>query len=108
MPVFDWSPLGVYGIFMAFWIFIATPILVYRHVIRRTPRPKPEGYVGRFRRPDGLEVHVARVNGRLMVIQDTEDGELPLNLGNVSGRDLLKWHKVSSTPDGQDCITRSK
>lgn len=71
------------------------------------PRPKLPDYIGRFKRPQGDEVHVARVNGELMVIKDTKPGELPLDLGNISGRELATWQKQSTTPDGKDCIARS-
>lgn len=67
-------------------------------------RPRPDGYVGRFRRPDGTEVHVGRVGGNLMVVSDTQP---PIDLGNVSGRDLLHWEKLASTPDGHDRIPRA-
>lgn len=79
---------------------------VYFVFIRRHVRRKPDGYVGRFRQPDGRVVHVARVEGQLMVISEEPPGVLPKNLGNVSGRELLRWHKLSSTPDGQDCVAR--
>jgi hypothetical protein len=61
------------------------------------PRAKPEGYIGRFRRPDGTVVHVARLETRnLMVISDDQP---PQDLGTVTGPELAHWEKVATTPD---------
>ena len=64
-------------------------------------RKKPDGYVGRFKRPDGSVVHVARVGGDLVVASEEPPGVFPKDLGNVSGRDLMKWKKLATTPDGR-------
>lgn len=72
-----------------------------------TGRPTPDGYVGRFRRqPQDDIVHVARVNGRLMVISEEKPGVVPRDLGDVSGYELFHWDKLSATPDGNERITR--
>ena len=61
-------------------------------------RPTPRDYTGKFRRPDGRIVHVARMrDGKLMVASDTQP---PVDLGNVDGRELLRWEKLATSPDG--------
>jgi hypothetical protein len=62
-------------------------------------RSKPDGYVGRFRRPDGVVVHVIRHAGGLMVATEEPQGKKARDLGNVSGRELARWEKLGSAPD---------
>lgn len=81
--------------------------VVYFLAFYQGQRTKPAGYVGRFQRPDGEVVHVARLeDGTLMVISEEAAGVTPRDLGTVSGRDLARWHKLASTPDGQDGVAR--
>jgi hypothetical protein len=61
--------------------------------------PRPDGYVGRFRRPDGVVVHVARVKGRLMMASVVPEGVMPVDLGDVNGKELLGWERLATTPD---------
>lgn len=100
------SLTGTSGLVLAAWGMFEPVLLVggfivgvYLIFIRKDARPKPDGYVGFFRRPDGLEVHVSRVNGQLMVISEEKPGVFPRNLGNVTGRDLVGWTKLRATPD---------
>ena len=83
------------------WLIVlglaVTPIALAWVIFGKFKRPKPDGYVGRYRRADGSEVHVARVNGRLMVASGDQP---PRDLGDVSGRDLLRWERLATTPDG--------
>lgn len=68
------------------------------YIIRRSAHPKPEGYLGKFRRSDGTTVHVARMaSGRLWVASDTQP---PEEIGYVNGRELAQWQKLSNAPDG--------
>lgn len=69
-------------------------------------RPKPDGYVGRFKGPDGSIVHVLRLVGEFMVISEEKPGVMPRDLGNVSGRTLMRWEKLSSSPDGDELVAR--
>lgn len=65
------------------------------------PRPKPTGYAGKYRRPDGRVVHVGRLpNGTLMVASEEAPGVMPRDLGTVTGRELVTWTKLAGSPDG--------
>lgn len=87
-----WAPWAL-GIVLAL-----LAIYAWREILTRRARPKPEGYVGKFRRADGSVVHVARMaSGRLWAASDTQP---PENLGYVEGRDLMRWQKLATTPDG--------
>lgn len=93
-----WLMILLYG--------IITPFCFYWVVIRRR-RSKPEGYVGKFRRRDGRIVHVMRdESGRLWAASEEAPGVMPEHLGYVNGREISQWHKLATTPDGQDCIPR--
>jgi hypothetical protein len=59
---------------------------------------RPEEYVGLFRHPDGSTVHVMRVEGRLFVYTDERPGVVPDLLGEVTGRDLVRWEKIAADP----------
>lgn len=91
--------LDLWTWFELFWVVIVTPISFTYFVLWPHKRAKPDGYVGFFQRPDGLAVHVSRVNGQLMVISEEAPGVFPRNLGNVTGRDLVGWTKLRATPD---------
>ena len=101
----DWLQVWIY--FLVFYIAVLTPAtILYFFVIQPLRRPKPEGYVGRFRRPDDEVVHVARVHGRLMVISEEAPGVMPRALGDVDGRALMRWHRLATSPDGNDRVAR--
>jgi hypothetical protein len=79
-------------------LVVATAIPLLLIATMASHRPKPEGYVGKFRRPDGSVVHVARLgDARLTVVSDTQP---PEDLGNVDGRELTRWQKLATEPDG--------
>lgn len=81
------------------YLGVVTPVSLWYFVVRRIPLRKPDGYVGVFERPDRSVVHVARVNGRLMIVSREQPGTLPKDLGTVSGRDLSRWRKLASDPN---------
>lgn len=102
-PISEWT-VGLWFGFL--YVGVLTPVLFFWLIIKPHIRRKPDGYVGRFRHPNGQVVHVARVNGELMVISDENPGIQPRDLGNVTGRDLAQWLKLATTPDGNDRIPR--
>jgi hypothetical protein len=70
------------------------------HWLPRQRRQKPPGYIGKFRRPDGSLVHVARLpDHQVMVVSEAEPGMQPRDLGTVTGPELAHWEKVGVTPD---------
>jgi hypothetical protein len=104
-----WFPLfialayaGQSGVAVASWLtagmMAVTAFAVIWWMWRPARRAKPEGYVGKFQRPDGTVVHVARLrDARLTVVSDTQP---PQDLGNVEGRELTHWQKLATEPDG--------
>lgn len=100
-------PLGVFDWLLVFWVLVVSPVSFVYCVILKHPRSKPEGYIGRFRMPSGEEVHVARMPDRtLLVISEETAGVTPRSLGTVSGPELVKWEKLSTTPDGNNRVPR--
>ena len=81
------------------YLLVFTPLSFWYVVFRmKIKRPRPDNYVGKFRRPDGTIVHVARMpSGRLWAASDTQP---PQEIGYVAGRELVGWRKLSTTPDG--------
>lgn len=102
-----WPDIGAlfYVAGLGTWILFIK-VLYDFHETHQPKRPKPEGYVGRFRRSDGRVVHVARLkDGKLMVASDTQP---PRDLGSVDGRELIRWTKLATTPDGNECLPGSQ
>lgn len=90
-----------------FWLGFVTPVSFFWAVIKPHIRLKPEGYIGKFQRPDGQIVHVSRMpSGSLWVASEESPGTEPQEIGYVSGRELTTYHKLSATPDGDKRITR--
>lgn len=81
------------------YLGVITPLSFWYFVLRRHPLRKPDGYVGVFERPDGSVVHVVRFSGKLTIVSRERPGTFPKDLGEVSGRDLLKWRKLASDPN---------
>lgn len=84
------------------WCLGVAAVIQYFNRRSHPTRSKPEGYVGKFRRPDGEIVHVARLkDGKLTVASEpAEPGEPSRFLGTIDGRELMSWHKLATTPDG--------
>lgn len=94
----DWVyvPLTFAGLWACCWVVVKLIEIADR--IAPLRRPKPDGYVGLFRRSDGRVVHVARVRGRLMVVSDEPPAVRPSDLGGTTGRELFGWEKLASSP----------
>ncbi len=79
---------------------------MYMVFVYKGQRPRPRGYVGRFRKPDGEVVHVCRLpSGDFYVLKDSNkppwaSERNPVDLGLVSGREIVTWEKLADTPDG--------
>jgi hypothetical protein len=70
--------------------------------------PRPEGYIGKFRRLDGSLAHVFRLpSGKLWAASDEKPGVRPVDLGYISGRDLAVWTKLSSEADAAPHVVPS-
>jgi hypothetical protein len=101
--LFDALPTPVAQGIVGAWVVLGVPVGLYV-VVKQHVRPKPEGYVGRYRRPTGDVVHVIRTNGRLMVASEERPGIRPRDLGNVNGRELLRWDLLGRSPDGHEGV----
>lgn len=84
-----WGCLGLVGPFIL--------AALWDHY-RRAPRLSPRGYIGRFKRPDGVVVHIGRLPSGLYAM--ASDEQPPRDLGRVKGRDFVTWVKLAHTPDG--------
>lgn len=101
----DWQYPGTYLVF--FFYAVIVPASLYWAFFIDHHRSKPDNYVGKFQRPDGSIVHVARMpSGELWACTDEPPGVMPKPIGYVSGREVIQWHKLSSTPDGKDRVPR--
>jgi hypothetical protein len=95
----EW-PWWLSGLFLVALFVVLTTLGKISMLIWPPHRATPDGYVGRFRRPGGDEVHVARVNGRLMLISQEPPGVEPRDLGDVDGREMMTWQRLGTRPDG--------
>jgi hypothetical protein len=99
IPMSEWD----WGHWLGFfWVGIVTPAsIIYAFFIHKVKRRTPAGYIGKYRRPDGLVVHVSRFpGGQLYAMTDEAPGVQPRDLGYVDGREITRWTKLSATPDG--------
>src|SRR5215210_1771072 len=80
-----WQAGAGWAVWPALAVAIAVGVVAVGAIVVPRQRSKPTGYIGRFRRGDGVEVHVARLgDGRLMVVSNDPQG-FAQDLGTVSG-----------------------
>lgn len=92
-----WLPIGLAVCIGIYELAFHAVGLIERFTGKRH-RPKPDNYVGKFRQPDGTIIHIARMaSGRLWAASDTQP---PVEVGYVDGRDVARWEKLATTPDG--------
>lgn len=82
---------------IAGWAWLASSPIWLWFVLRQPRRKRPDGYVGKFKRPDGVVIHVARMeSGKLWAASDTQP---PEEIGYVNGRDVMRWERLGVEPD---------
>lgn len=97
-------------ILLCLGLFLVGPMIDHHwpSLARRLfPRQKFPGYLGRFRRLDGSEVHLCRLpSGRLMIVSQERPGVQARDIGTATAAEVLTWEKLATSPDGNDRVPR--